>query len=211
MPASPRGYRLDMEILVAILAIALIAAIAFVVLQRKRGDTATGIGRTSSSPLPRSAARSNHPMAQAVEEHAQAVEPHEAAVAEQRLQARAGQVAAGLTATAHRSAAAEHQAAADRYDQPGYADPGHADPAYDGAPGAPAYDPASPAYGSPTGYDPASTANYPDPHADGSIDPVTGERIDGYGDPGNDPRYDDPRYDGRLAADYDPQRDERTR
>ena len=51
-----------------------------------------------------------------------------------------------------------------------------------------------------------------DPSLDDTFDPVTGERIDGYGDPANDPRYDDPRYDGRLAADWvDPSRDERTR
>ena len=61
------------------------------------------------------------------------------------------------------------------------------------------------------GYDPASSANYPDPHADGSIDPVTGQRIDGYDDPNNDPRLDDPRYDGRLAADYDPDPDNQRR
>ena len=123
-------------------------------------------------------------MAAAVAEHAAATDPHEAAAAEQRLQARAGQVASGLTADAHRSAAAEHQRAAD----------GYADPAYDGP-----------------GFDPASSANHPDPLADGSIDPATGERIDGYGDPENDPRYGDPRYDGRLAADYDPHPDDRLR
>jgi hypothetical protein len=203
MPAPRRGYRLGMDILVAILAIALLAAIAFAVVQYRRGSThatADRSRRSRSSPLPRGAARSNHPMAAAVEEHAQAVDPQEAAVAEQRLQARAGQVAAGLNATAHRSAAAEHQRAADRYDDADYTDPGRVDDAgYSAAPAGGA------------GYDPASSANYEDPHRDGSIDPVTGERIDGYGDPANDPRYDDPRYDGRLAADYDPQPDNRAR
>lgn len=179
-----------MELLVAILIIAVLGAVAFAVIQRRRGGAAP-LGRTHGSPLPtarRGSARSNHPMAAAVEEHAQAVDPHDAAVAEQRLQARAGEVAAGLHATAHRSAAAAHQQAADQYDQPGYAGT-----AVDGSPAAGA-----------VGYDPASSANYEDPYRDGSIDPVTGERIDGYGDPDNDPRYNDPRYDGRLAADYDP-------
>ena len=148
-------------------------------------------------------------MAAAVEEHAQATDPHDVVVAEQRLQAQAAQVSAGMQADAHRSAAAEHQRAADGYAAPDSGD--YADPAYGGAvdpaPGGPVYSRGA----TNPGYDPASSANYPDPHADGSIDPVTGQRIDGYDDPNNDPRLDDPRYDGRLAADYDPDPDNQRR
>ena len=187
-----------MELLVAILIIAVLGAVAFAIIRHRRGGAAP-LGRTHGSPLPsarRGSARSNHPMAAAVEEHAQAIDPHDAAVAEQRLQARAGEVAAGLNATAHRSAAAAHQRAADQIGEPGYAGT-----AVNGS-----------AAAGTAGYDPASSANYEDPYRDGSIDPVTGERIDGYGDPDNDPRYDDPRYDGRLAADYNPSApDDRTR
>jgi hypothetical protein len=51
-----------------------------------------------------------------------------------------------------------------------------------------------------------------DPSLDDHFDRETGERIDGFGDPANDPRYDDPRYDGRLAADWvDPRGDDRLR
>lgn len=98
----------------AILIIAVLGAVAFAVIQRRRGGAAP-LGRTRRSPLPaarRGSARSNHPLAAAVEEHAQAIDPHDAAVVEQRLQARAGEVAAERHATAHRSAAAEHQRAA---------------------------------------------------------------------------------------------------
>jgi hypothetical protein len=50
-----------------------------------------------------------------------------------------------------------------------------------------------------------------DPSLDEHFDRETGERIGGY-DPANDPRYDDPRYDGRLAADWvDPRGDDRVR
>ncbi len=47
-------------------------------------------------------------------------------------------------------------------------------------------------------------------YADRRIDPATGARTDGYGDPANDPRMNDRRYEGRLAADYVPP-DERAR
>jgi len=56
----------------------------------------------------------------------------------------------------------------------------------------------------------ASSSSYDDPHAGGAIDPQTGERVDGYGDPANDPRLNDSRYEGRLAPDYvDPNEDDR--
>lgn len=82
-----------MELVVAILIIAALGAVAFAVIQRRRGG-AEPLDRPHRSPLPaarRGSARSNHPMAAAVEEHAQAIDPHDAAVAEQRLQARAGE------------------------------------------------------------------------------------------------------------------------
>ena len=199
-----------MEILVAILIIAVLGAIAVVLVQRRRGGAA--VGRPHGSPLGRrhGVARSDHPLAAEVEAHAQATDPRDVVAAEQRLQARAAQVAADLSVTAHRSAAAEHERAADQYGEPGHREPArlerepdyysgpHRNPAYgDGATG--------------VAYDPASSANHPDPHRDGELDPVTGERVDGYGDPASDPRYDDPRDDGRLAADYDPRPDDRVR
>ncbi|MEA2189969.1 MAG: hypothetical protein QOI73_90 [Solirubrobacteraceae bacterium] len=172
-----------MEILVVILAIALIAVAAYAILQRRRPG-ARGL------PRPRAAARDGElvrrrgahsdPMAAAVAEHAQATDPGEVVVAEQRLRAQARNVAAGLQA-----------------DQPagGYVEP---------VPGN---------GGGVSGYgDAASSSSYADPHAAGAIDPQTGERIDGYGDPANDPRLNDRRYEGRLASDYvDPNEDERRR
>ena len=199
-----------MEILVVILIIAVIAAVVFALMQRRRATGAagggTGIGRSDASPLPsRSrAGASRDPMAAAVHEHANATDPHDVAIAEQRLQAQAGQVAAGMTARAHQS---EHQAAAD---QAGYSSDGayagdirpdgYAAPAP--APAANGYDPAVGYSDTPSGYStPPPTS---DLHLDGTIDPQTGQRTDGYGDPDNDPRRDDRRYEGRTARDYDP-------
>lgn len=51
---------------------------------------------------------------------------------------------------------------------------------------------------------PPAAAASADPRGDERIDPATGARTDGYGDPANDPRLNDPRYEGRLAADYVP-------
>jgi hypothetical protein len=178
-----------MGLLVAILIIALIAAGAYIVMQRKRG-TATRIGGARGTPLPRRGRISSRrdPMAAAVADHARATDPQEAMAAEQRLRAQARQVAAGLQSDALRS---EHQRAA-----------AQADP----------YDPGVQVNGAPAGYaDPryasAGSAAYPDPRGDERIDPATGARIDGYGDPATDPRYNDPRYEGRLAADYVPPED----
>ena len=61
-------------------------------------------------------------------------------------------------------------------------------------------------------YAPASAAASPDPNVDREFDPQTGQRVDGYEDPGSDPRLNDSRYDGRLAADWvDPREDDRIR
>jgi hypothetical protein len=128
-----------MEILVAILIIALVAAVAFAVIQRRPGGV-RGLGGARTAPAAvrtRRPPRSD-PMAAAVVEHAQAMEPAEVAVAEQRLQAQARQVAAGKQADANQT---EHQRAADQLADPdpyvdqrvaadGYADPRHADPEY---------------------------------------------------------------------------------
>jgi hypothetical protein len=175
-----------MGLLVAILIIALIAAAAYIVMQRRPGGVG-GVGRPANSPLPRRGRISarRDPMAAAVADHAQATDPQDAMAAEQRLRAQARQVAAGLQSDALRS---EHQRASAQAD---------------------AYDGVAPVNGAPAGYaDPrytsAGDAAYPDPRGDERIDPATGARTDGYGDPANDPRYNDPRYEGRLAADYVP-------
>jgi hypothetical protein len=125
-----------MEILVAILIIALIAAVAFAVIQRRPGAV-RGLGgpRTARAAVRTRRPPRNDPMAAAVVEHAQAIEPAEVVVAEQRLKAQARQVAAGMQADANQT---EHQRAADRLADPDpyVADPrvdadGYADPATD--------------------------------------------------------------------------------
>ncbi len=92
-----------MEILVAILIIALIAAVVYIVMQRRSagpgaGARRSGLPRSSDSPLPRRSRASarQDPMAAAVQEHADATDPHEVVAAEQRLRAQAQQVAAGM-------------------------------------------------------------------------------------------------------------------
>jgi hypothetical protein len=178
-----------MEILVAILIIALVAAVAYAVIQQRKRTGIAGPGRPHESPLPRrsrTAAR-HDPMADAVAEHAQATHPADVVAAEQRLQAQARSVAAGMQPGAY---GAGQQAYA-----PGQ--PGSPGPAVNGAPVAGAA---------------PGAAFATDPSLDDHFDPVTGERIDGFGDPANDPRYNDPRYDGRLAADWvDPRDDDRAR
>jgi hypothetical protein len=91
-----------MWILVAIIVIALVAAVAFSVVRRPR-DGIRAAGRPRRSPLRRRGlgASRRDPMAAAVAEHARALDPHDVVVAEQRLQAQARQVAAGLRADAH--------------------------------------------------------------------------------------------------------------
>jgi hypothetical protein len=184
-----------MEILVAILIIALIAAIAYAVLQRRPaaprrlrepGPVSVGMRR-------RGGAR-HDPMAEAVAEHARATHPADVVVAEQNLQAQARNVAAGL------HAAPQHGV------HPGQPAPAAMAP---GAPVAPAAAVAPPGQPAPTG---PAVPLATDPTLDQHFDPATGERIDGYGDPANDPRLDDPRYDGRLARDWvDPREDDRYR
>jgi hypothetical protein len=181
-----------MEILVAILIIAVIAALAFAVMQRRRVGTG-GLDRPRNAPAgrrDRGIARRD-PMAAAVAEHARATDPADVVVAEQRLRAEARNVAAGLQADAHRHG----DARVNGYDAPADVD---------------GYDPATGPAGTPSAYPAAPPTS--DAHLDDAIDPQTGERVDGYGDPANDPRYGDPRYDGRLAADYvPPPRDDRMR
>ncbi len=189
-----------MVILVAILIIALVAAVAFAVMQRRQAGGVSGLQRPRTSPIGRRGTVARHdPMAAAVAEHAQAMDPADVVAAEQRLQAEARNVNARM--------------------QAGSSPAGHPGAYAGGQPGAyPAAPPMAPGHSAPVA--PAATAagaapgaGFPtDPSLDNHFDPATGERIDGYGDPANDPRYDDPRYDGRLAADWvDPREDDRTR
>ena len=191
-----------MIILVAILIIAVIAAVAYAVMQRRKVG-APGLERPHRSPIGRPArgVARNDPMAAAVAEHAQATDPADVIAAEQRLQAQARNVSAGMQGGA---AVNGYQPAPAAYDPAanGAYDPA-AEPAY------PAGSAAVPGQAAPTGPGPVLAT---DPSLDDHFDPVTGERIDGHGDPENDPRYNDPRYDGRLAADWvDPREDDRNR
>lgn len=152
-----------MELLLVVLLVAVLAAVAFAVLQARRGRgaiTSNRLSRGTPSPLPRQSRRARrHPMADAVQEHAQAMEPQEVVAAEQRLQAEAGRVASGLTADARRD---EHARADDLAPDGPYADPGadgYADPAAQpyaaGSPrtdGGPAADPTDPREGPPHRY-----------------------------------------------------------
>lgn len=189
MRAHPHGYRLDMEILVAILIIALIAAVAFAVMQRRperRPAGARGLGRRRTSPLgrgDRGAARRD-PMAAAVAEHAEATDPHDVVVAERRMRAQAHDVAAGLHTEAARS---DHQRASEPVPHPGAA------------------------AGQPPTVEPARDPAYGDPRSDPYADPVTGPRPQGYRDPASDPRHDDPNYGDRPAADHVEPHDDRRR
>lgn len=165
-----------MEILVAILIIALIAAVAFIALRRQpRG--VPGVGRRRAAPLGRRdrGVRPADPMAAAVADHARATDPAEVVAAEQRLRAEARNIAAGMQGAAA----------------------------------------AAPAYAATTSngyYAPASAAASTDPNLDNEFDPQTGRRVGGFEDPAADPRLDDSRYDGRLAADWvDPREDDRGR
>lgn len=88
-----------MEFVVAILIIALIAAIAFAVMQRRPAGTRGALSARPFGRRTRGIARRD-PMAAAVVEHAEATHPADVVVAEQRLQSEARQVAAGLQAKA---------------------------------------------------------------------------------------------------------------
>jgi hypothetical protein len=117
-----------MEILVAVLVVALLAGLAFVALQRRPGG-APGLRRPrASAPSVRARRRPRtDSMTAAVVEHAQVTDPAEVPAAEQRLRAQAQQVAAPLQAEADR---VEQQRAADPGAPAGaYADPAYADPA----------------------------------------------------------------------------------
>lgn len=130
-----------MEILVAILVIALLAAVAFAVIQRRPGGVAA-LTRSRSAPAGQRVRRAPHDdaMTAAVVEHAQVTDPAQVPAAEARLKAEARNVAAGLQADALRT---EHQRAGDQLDDGVYADdprvdgsvePGPADPPIDGRP-----------------------------------------------------------------------------
>ena len=122
-----------MEILVAILLVALIAVVAFAVMQRRARPRA--VRRPVAAPVGhrREIPRSD-PMAAAVVDHAEAIEPRDVIVAEQRLQARARSVAAGLNAEAAREEAQPPVAPAAGAPVNGHryppADPRHVDPGY---------------------------------------------------------------------------------
>jgi len=118
-----------MEILIAILIIALIAAIAFALLQRRPVGT-RGPGRPRTSPIdPRSRrALRRNPMTAAVVDHIEAKGPHEIVVTEERMRAEARRIADGLNAESHR---AEHQRAQQQVTHAAtepYADPAYAVP-----------------------------------------------------------------------------------
>jgi hypothetical protein len=99
-----------MEILVAILVIALIVGAAVVVMQRRAGGARRlGGPRTSASGQARRSPRTD-PMTAAVVEHARVTDPDEVRAAEQRLRAHAQQIAAPLQAQANH---VEQQRAAD--------------------------------------------------------------------------------------------------
>jgi hypothetical protein len=104
-----------MDILIAILVVAVIAAAIIAVRQRGHAG-ARGLGRPRTSPLGRRGSRGRDPMAAAVAEHAQATDPQDVVVAEQRLRARSREVAAGLEAEAQRS---EQQRASDQVEPGG--------------------------------------------------------------------------------------------
>lgn len=180
-----------MEILVAILIIAVIAAVAYAVIQHRQDSTAPA--RRHSSPLGRRdrGAAGSDPMAAAVAEHAQATHPQDVVAAEHRLQAQAGQVAAGLTADAHRNAAAEHQRAAD--------EAGHgatyAEPVNDGQ----RFEPAAGDRVQPRAYD-------------APVDPAYDDDAARRDERAAADRHDDPRHDGRRAEDWAQRHpDDRTR
>ena len=139
-----------MEILVALMIVAMAGAVAFLVM-RERGP----VGAT----MPR-----REPMASMVSEHARATDPAAVVAAEQRLQTRAHDGAAGLRGGAF------------------------AQPAPYGAPLAIDDEDPIVVYGSPLAEDPhALEARW---------------RAARDADPMDDPRYADPRYDGRLAGDW---------
>jgi len=162
-----------MEILVAILIIAVIAAVAFAVIQGRRRPSATGVDRRAASPSRRAA--SAHPMADVVADHMQATGPQEIVAAEQRMHARAQQVAAGLHASNGSGAAA-----------------GYSAPAADATYGAPVA--ADAAYGTPPAAAPAGSGrDGEEQRLDGQIDSRDTETVpDG---------YDGRAYDGRRAED----------
>jgi hypothetical protein len=101
-----------MEIVVAILVVAVIAGLAFAVL-RSRSPGGGGLGRPRSSRGARRGRRipPSDTMVSAVVEHAQVTDPAGVPAAEARLRTRAQQVAAGLQAESNhreRERAAEH-------------------------------------------------------------------------------------------------------
>ncbi len=157
-----------MEIVLALIVIAVIAVAAFMYMRSR--DGAPGLSGRGQGPElrgRRGAARAarHDPMAEAVERHAQATDPHEAAEAELRLQAQANRVAADLHA---RQASTLESHAGGR----GYAgqSPAGADP-----------------YGQPAAYDEAGRPVYPDVAPAGQDDGVyqtrDGKTIDSMGRP----------------------------
>jgi len=172
-----------MTILVVVLAVALIAVAVYAIMQRRRPG-AGGLSR------PRAAAGDGG----LVTRRGAHSDPMAAAVADHAQATDPGEV---VVAEQRLRAQARNVAAGLQADAPVA---GHAEPV--GGNG-----------GSVAGYgDVGSSSSYADPHAGGAIDPQTGERVDGYGDPANDPRLNDRRYEGRLAPDYvDPNEDERRR
>jgi hypothetical protein len=107
-----------MEIVVAILVVAVIAGVAFAVL-RSRSAGGRGLGRPRSSRGARRGRRvPSDTMVSAVVEHAQVTDPAGVPAAEARLRTRAQQVAAGLQAESNHR---ERERAADHVE--GFVDP----------------------------------------------------------------------------------------
>lgn len=88
-----------MDIVIALIVVALIAAAAFLWIRSRNGapDLGGPAGGLRGPRRTRAAAR-HDPMAEVVERHAMAIEPQEAAEAERDLQAQARRVAADLHA-----------------------------------------------------------------------------------------------------------------
>ncbi len=88
-----------MEILIALIVLAILAAGAFLWMRsRKRAPDLGGPGGGLRGPRRTRAAARHDPMAEVVERHAMAIEPQEATAAERDLQAQARRVASDLHA-----------------------------------------------------------------------------------------------------------------
>ena len=179
-----------MEIVLALIVLAVIAAAAFLYMRSRGGMHGLSSGRGQGPALrgTRGAARASRhdPMAEAVERHAQATDPHEAAQAELHLQAQANRVAADLHA--QQASTLESQAGGR------------------GLPGRPA---PTDGYGAPAEYDAAGQPVYQEgapvqQDDQGVYETTSGRTIDAHGRP---VRVDDePVYEDGQPAAYEERR-----